>query len=88
MILGEEVHQKATLKSAEVSAEHLAAFEQLCKKYKDIFSADSSDIGNIPLIKMDIDTGDSPQMCQKPYNLPLKHVEWVKREINIQRKLE
>ena len=72
-----------TLKSAEVSAEHLAAFEQLCEKYKDIFSADSSDIGKTPLIKMDIDTGDSPPICQKPYNLPLKHAEWVKRELNI-----
>ena len=78
-----EVHQKAKLKSAEVSAEHLAAFEQLCEKYKDIFCADSSDIGKTPLIKMDIDTGDSPLICQKPYNLPLKHAEWVKRELNI-----
>ena len=32
---------------------------------------------------MDIDTGDSPPICQKPYNLPLKHAEWVKRELNI-----
>ena len=32
---------------------------------------------------MDIDTGDSPLICQKPYNLPLKHAEWVKREQNI-----
>ena len=78
-----EVHQKAKLKSAEVSAEHLAAFEQLCEKYKEIFCADSSDIAKAPLIKMDIDTGDSPLICQKPYNLPLKHAEWVKRELNI-----
>ena len=32
-----EVHWKATLRSAKVIAEHLAAFEQLCEKYKDIY---------------------------------------------------
>ena len=30
---------------------------------------------------MDIDTGDSPPVCQKPYNLPLKHREWVQKEL-------
>ena len=32
---------------------------------------------------MDIDTGDSPPVCQKPYSLPLKHVEWVQKELEI-----
>ena len=32
---------------------------------------------------MDIDTGDSPLVCQRPYTLPLKHAEWVKKEYNI-----
>ena len=30
-----------------------------------------------------IDTGDSPPVCQKPYSLPLKHVEWVQKELEI-----
>ena len=30
---------------------------------------------------MDIDTGDSPPVCQKPYTLPLKHYSWVQQEI-------
>ena len=30
---------------------------------------------------MDIDTGDSPPISQKPYNLPLKHADKVKREL-------
>ena len=30
---------------------------------------------------MDIDTGDSPPVSSKPYTLPLKHYEWVQREI-------
>ena len=29
---------------------------------------------------MDIDTGDSPPVCHRPYNLPLKHREWVQKE--------
>ena len=45
----------------------------------DIFSKDSTDIGKTPLIT--IDTGDSPPVCQKPYNLPLKHREWVQKEL-------
>ena len=33
--------------------------------------------------KMDIDTGDNPPVCQRPYTLHLKHAEWVKKELNI-----
>ena len=33
------------------------------------------------LVKMDIDTGDSPPVSSTPYTLPLKHYEWVQREI-------
>ena len=36
---------------------------------------------------MDIDTGDSPPVCQKPYNLPLKHAEWVKQELEMLEKV-
>ena len=30
---------------------------------------------------MDINTGDSPPVCQKPYTLPLKYYNWVQQEI-------
>ena len=50
---------------------------------KDIFSTDSSDIGKTPLIEMEIDTGDSPSITQKPYTLPLKHAAWVQKELEI-----
>ena len=30
---------------------------------------------------MDIDTGDHPPICQKPYTLALKHYEWVQKEV-------
>ena len=41
---------------------------------------DSSDIGKTPLIEMEIDTGDSPPITQRPYTLPLKHATWVQKE--------
>ena len=30
---------------------------------------------------MDVDTGDSPPVSSGPYTLPLKHYEWVQKEI-------
>ena len=30
---------------------------------------------------MEIDTGDNPPISQRPYSLALKHVEWVRQEI-------
>ena len=44
---------------------------------------DSSDIGKTSLIKMETDTGDSPAITPKPYTLPLKHAEWVQKELEI-----
>ena len=35
------------------------------------------------LIEMEIDTGDSPPITQKPYTLPLKHATWVQKELEI-----
>ena len=56
-----------------MTIEYREKFRLLCKEFEDVFSKDSTDIGKTPLITMDIDTGDSPPVCQKPYNLPLKH---------------
>ena len=56
---------------------------ELCSEYKDIFPIDSSDIGKTPLIKMEIDTGDSPPITQIPFTLPLKHATWVWKELGI-----
>ena len=75
--------RKADLKDFEVTAEETEAFNKLCDKYADVFSDNSGDIGRTPLIKMDIDTGENPHVCQRPYTLPLKHAEWVKKELNI-----
>ena len=45
------------------------------------FSKNNKDISRTKLVKMDIDTGDSPPVSSRPYTLPLKHYEWVQREI-------
>ena len=42
-----------------------------------------SDIGKTPLVEMEIDTGDSSPITRKPYTLPLKHDEWVQKELEI-----
>ena len=74
---------KANLQDFKVTEEETKAFKELCEKYSDVFSENSGDIGRTSLIKMDIDTGDNPPVCQRPYTLPLKHAEWVKKELNI-----
>ena len=74
-------HRRVNLQDAQVSAKYREQFKQLCKEFEDIFSKDSTDIGKTLLITMDIDTGDSPPVCQKPYNLPLKHRKWVQKEL-------
>ena len=74
-------HRKIQLQDAEVTKQCREQFKQLCKEFEDVFSKDSTDTGKTPLITMDIDTGDSPPICKKPYNLPLKHREWVRKEL-------
>ena len=78
-----DVHCKVELQDADVSEEHQNAFKGLCHEFDDIFSVDSSDIGKTPLVKMEINTRDSPLITQKPYTLPLKHAEWVQKELEI-----
>ena len=71
------------LRDAEVTPQHRKAFEDLCSEFETIFSKDSADLGKAPLLKMDIPTGDSPPITQRPYTLALKHVQWVQEEIEI-----
>ena len=78
----DDTHRKVKLQDTEVLDHYKKEFEKLCEEYKGIFSKDSSDIGKTPLITMEIETGDSPPVCQKPYNLPLKHVNWVQKELD------
>ena len=36
---------------------------------------------------MEIDTGDSPPITQRPHTLPLKHATWVQKELEILEKV-
>ena len=78
-----ETQRKVKLQDANITEIDKARFRSLCNKFEDIFSKSSEDIGHTPLVTMDIETGDSPPVCQKPYSLPLKHVEWVQKELEI-----
>ena len=78
-----DVHRKVYLQDAKITKEHQEAFKELCDEYRDIFSTDSKDIGKTPSLGMEIDTGDSPPITQKPYTLPLKHAAWVQKELEI-----
>ena len=77
-----DTHRKVKLQDAEVLDKYKEEFGKLCKGYNDIFSKDSSDIGKTPLITIEIETGDSPPVCQRPYNLPLKHIDCVQKELD------
>ena len=73
--------EKPKLKDAEVSPEWRNRFETLFEQYSQVFSNSSANIGKTPIVQMDIDTGDNPPISQRPYSLALKHVEWVRQEL-------
>ena len=78
-----DVHRKVELQDADITEDQQNAFKDLCTEFNDIFSTDSGDIGKTPLLEVEIDTGDSLPITQKPYTLPLKHTAWVQRELEI-----
>ena len=73
-------HRRVELKDHNASKETKERFEELKAKYPGVFSLNNEDIGHTKLVTMDIDTGDSSPVCQKPYT-PLKHYFWVQQEI-------
>ena len=75
------VHRKVLLEDKNISPKMQEAFDKLCEKYNDIISKNSGDIGKTMLVEMEIDTGNHPPIASKPYTLPLKHYDWVQREI-------
>ena len=75
------VHRKVLLEDKNISPKTQEAFDKLCEKYNDIISKNSGDIGKTMLVEMEIDTGNHPPIASKPYTLPLKHYDWVQREI-------
>ena len=76
-----EAHRKVDLEDKVIREDTKVQFNELCDCFKDIISQGSDDIGKTLLVEMDIDTGDSPPIASKPYTLPLKHFDWVQKEI-------
>ena len=72
-----ESQRRVKLQDVKVSKKDKDRLREFCKEYEEIFSKSSEDIGHTSLLKMGRYTGDSPPTCQKPYSLPLNHVEWV-----------
>ena len=75
-------HSKPELKDAPIDRQTRLDLEKLLKANEDAFVTDERQIVTIPLIKMDIDTGDHPPRAKKLYTLALKHYVLVKEEID------
>ena len=73
--------RKVQLQDKDMTTDIRQKFEELCEEYGEAFSKNNEDISRTKLFKMDIDTRDSPPVSSRPYTLPLKHYEWVQREI-------
>ena len=73
--------RKVQLQDKNITTDIRQKFEELCEEYGEAFSKNNENISRTKLVKMDIDTGDSPLVSSRPYTLPLKHYEWVQREI-------
>ena len=76
-----QVHRKVLLEDKDISPKTQKSFDKLCKKYDDIISKNSGDIGKTMLVEMESDTGNHPPIASKPDTLPLKHYDWVQKEI-------
>ena len=74
-------HRKVHLQDKDISSNIHQRFEGLCDEYGQAFSKHNEDIGRTKLVKMDVDTGESLPVSSRPYTLPLKHYEWVQKEI-------
>ena len=59
-------HHKVHLQDKEISSDICHRFEELCEEYEQAFSKHNE---------------DSPPVSSRPYTLPLKHYEWVQKEI-------
>ena len=74
-------NRKVKLEDADIAIETQKKFEEMCERHPEAFSKSNKDIGRTTLIEMEIDMGDSLPIAQNPYMLPLKHHEWVHKEI-------
>ena len=57
---------KVQLQDKDIATDIRQKFEELCEEYGEAFSKNNEDIGRTKLVKMDIDTGDSPPVSSRP----------------------
>ena len=76
-------NRKVKLEDADIKEETREKFEEMCDRHPEAFSKNNKDIGRTTLIEMEIDMGDSLPVAENPYTLPLKHHEWVRKEIEM-----
>ena len=84
LMTNDKFYQKSQvpLENAETSTKTKQKFEQLLKRYDDIISKHSSDIGRTLLETMTIDvTPGSKPAASRPYNTALKNQEFLKQEL-------
>ena len=74
-------NRKVKLEDVNITEETKKAFEEMWDHHPEAFSKNNKDIGRTTLIEMEIDMGDSLPVAQNLYTLPLKHHEWVRKEI-------
>ena len=58
------------------------SLNQLLETFKSQFAQNETSIGITDLTKMQINTGTSEPVSQKPYPIAMKHYNWVRSEIN------
>ena len=75
-------NRKVKLGDADITDNTRSKLEELYHRHTETFSK-NKDIGQTTLIEMEIDMGDSLPVAQNPYTLPLKHHEWVRKEIEM-----
>ena len=63
-------HRCVELKDQDISEDTRRKFEELKVQFPKVFSLNNEDIGHTQLVTMDVDTGDSPPVCQKPTLCP------------------
>ena len=57
---------KVQLQDKDTTSDIKQKFEELCEEYGEAFPKNNQDISRTKLVKMDIDTGDSPPVSSRP----------------------
>ena len=65
------VHRRVLLEDKNIDSKMQQAFDKLCKKYEDIISKNSGDIGKTMLVEMEIDTRNHPPF---PHSIKTLHL--------------